>query len=81
MVPKYLEDIEVEQFARAYILHMFGTHLFSDTSTNKVHLRWLPFLEDLDVCGTISWGSAVLAFLYTVLYKTRSMEIAQLHVV
>ena len=52
VVPAYLEDMEVEQFARAYILHMFGTHLFSDPTTNKVHLRWLPLLEDLDVCGS-----------------------------
>jgi len=30
--------MEVEQFARAYILHMFGTRLFSNTTINKVHL-------------------------------------------
>ena len=54
VVPDYLEDMEVEQFARAYILHMFGTHLFSDTTTNKVYRRWLPLLEDLNVCGAMS---------------------------
>ena len=55
----------------AYILHMFGTRLFLDTTTNKVHLRWLPLLEDLDVCGAMSWGSTVLAYLYMVLYKNQ----------
>ncbi|RYR31856.1 hypothetical protein Ahy_B01g056787 [Arachis hypogaea] len=25
---------------------------------------WLPLLEDLDRCGRLSWGSAVLAWLY-----------------
>ena len=28
VVPAYLEDMEVEQFASAYILHMFGTLYF-----------------------------------------------------
>jgi len=69
----------VEQFAWANILHMFSTRLFPDTTTNKVHLWWLPLLEDLDVYRAMSWGSAVLAFLYTILYKTSTMEIAQLH--
>ena len=54
MVTKYLEDIEAEQFACAYIMHMFGTCLFPDTTTNKVHLRWLLLLDDLDVCGAMS---------------------------
>ncbi|RYR20831.1 hypothetical protein Ahy_B03g066072 [Arachis hypogaea] len=25
---------------------------------------WLPLLEDLDTCGRLSWGSAMLAWLY-----------------
>jgi len=79
VVTKYLEDIEAEQFARAYIMHMFGTCLFSDTTTNKVHLRWLLNLDDLDVCGAMSWGNAVLAYLYMVLYKTSTMGTTQLH--
>ncbi|RYR48177.1 hypothetical protein Ahy_A07g034173 [Arachis hypogaea] len=30
----------------------------------RVHIRWLPLLEDLDTCGRLSWGSTVLAWLY-----------------
>jgi len=54
LVPPYLEDMEEEQYTRAYMLHMFGTRLFPDSTTNNVHLRWLPLLEDLDVCGALS---------------------------
>ena len=54
MILTYLEDMEMEQFARAYILHIFDIRLFSDSTTNKVHLRWLPFLENLDVFGVMS---------------------------
>ncbi|RYR75054.1 hypothetical protein Ahy_A02g009759 isoform E [Arachis hypogaea] len=38
--------------------------LFPDASDSWVHIRWLPLLEDLDACGRLSWGSAVLAWMY-----------------
>ncbi|QHN76391.1 uncharacterized protein DS421_19g643490 [Arachis hypogaea] len=31
---------------------------------DEVHIRWLPLLEDLERCGRLLWGSAVLAWLY-----------------
>ncbi|XP_020270679.1 protein MAIN-LIKE 2-like [Asparagus officinalis] len=54
----------IERHTHAYILHMTGTILFPDSSKDKIHLRWLSIIEDLDICGTLSWGSAVLAYLY-----------------
>ncbi|RYR46093.1 hypothetical protein Ahy_A07g031842 [Arachis hypogaea] len=38
--------------------------LFPDASDCQVHIRWLFLLEDLEMCGGLSWGSAVLAWLY-----------------
>ncbi|RYR60787.1 hypothetical protein Ahy_A04g017848 [Arachis hypogaea] len=38
--------------------------LFSNASDSRVHIKWLPLLEDLDACGWLSWSSAVLAWLY-----------------
>ena len=80
VISPYLEEMEVEQYDCAYILHMFDPRLLPDTTTTKVHLRWLPFLEDLDVCGAMSWGSIVLVYLYSILYKISTMETKQLHV-
>jgi len=40
-------------------------------------LRWLPLLEDFDACGAMSWGRAVLAFLYRELYKVAMMQTIQ----
>uniref|UniRef100_A0A2N9IHE9 Aminotransferase-like plant mobile domain-containing protein n=1 Tax=Fagus sylvatica TaxID=28930 RepID=A0A2N9IHE9_FAGSY len=37
---------------------------FADKSGEKVHLMFLPMLEDFDAAGWYSWGSAVLAWLY-----------------
>ncbi|KAL4344475.1 hypothetical protein AHAS_Ahas11G0182100 [Arachis hypogaea] len=33
-------------------------------SSHGSRIRWLRLLEDLDRCGRLSWGSAVLAWLY-----------------
>ncbi|XP_020253581.1 serine/threonine-protein phosphatase 7 long form homolog [Asparagus officinalis] len=59
-------------------MHMIGTILFPDSSKDKVHARWLPLLEDLDVCGTKSWGSAVLAYLYREMSKVALMQNSEL---
>ncbi|MQM08006.1 hypothetical protein Taro_040851, partial [Colocasia esculenta] len=38
--------------------------LIPDTSGNEIHIQYLGFLEDFAACGNLSWGSAVLAYLY-----------------
>ncbi|XP_020271966.1 serine/threonine-protein phosphatase 7 long form homolog [Asparagus officinalis] len=58
----------------AYILHMIGCVLFPDASKTLVHARWLSLLEDFDVCGALSWGSAVLAYLYRELSRVSLMQ-------
>ena len=68
-----LIDVQAQQHARACILHMIDTTLFSSHSTNMVYLRWLPILEDCDACGAMPWGSDVLTFLYKELYKVSTM--------
>ena len=67
-------DVQAQQHARAYILHMIGTQLFSDYTKNKVYLRWLPLLEDFDVCSTMLLANAVLAYLYMSLYSISMMQ-------
>lgn len=57
------KDANVQR-ARGLLLMLFGGLLFSDRSGNKVSLRYLLHLEDFKACGTLSWGSGVLAYLY-----------------
>uniref|UniRef100_A0A2N9IZZ8 Aminotransferase-like plant mobile domain-containing protein n=1 Tax=Fagus sylvatica TaxID=28930 RepID=A0A2N9IZZ8_FAGSY len=57
-------DGEVLPYTRAYILELLGGSYFADKSGEKVHLMFLPMLEDFDAAGRYSWGSAVLAWLY-----------------
>ncbi|RYR01478.1 hypothetical protein Ahy_B06g080350 [Arachis hypogaea] len=52
------------RYTRGNTMHLIESILFPDASDSRVHIRWLPLLEDLDACGRLSWGSAVLAWMY-----------------
>ncbi|XP_020979617.1 serine/threonine-protein phosphatase 7 long form homolog [Arachis ipaensis] len=49
------------RYTRLYIMQLIGGILFPDASDSRVHIRWRPLLKDLETCGRLSWGSAVLA--------------------
>ena len=44
----------VRCYVRAFILQLIRGFLFADKSNNRVHLMFLPLLEDLRVTGTYS---------------------------
>ncbi|XP_019442244.1 PREDICTED: serine/threonine-protein phosphatase 7 long form homolog [Lupinus angustifolius] len=46
-LPDNANDIIIEQHARAFILRIIGGFLIPHTSGNRVHLMYLPLLEDL----------------------------------
>lgn len=77
-VPASATPQRIEWAARAYILHMIGTLLFPDSSKSEVHLRWLIHLVNFDICGELSWGSAVLAHLYEQMSKAALKKTRQL---
>ena len=65
--PSLAPDADVEFvrcYARAFILQLIGGFLFVDKSNNRVHLMFLPLVEDFGVTGTYSWGSTCLTWLY-----------------
>ena len=55
---------QVYQYTRAYILDLFGSLLFTDSSGDSVPVMYLQFLRDLDAPVQYNWGGAVLALLY-----------------
>ncbi|XP_028766536.1 serine/threonine-protein phosphatase 7 long form homolog [Neltuma alba] len=63
-LPDNADDVQVQQFTRAYILRLIGGYLMPDRSGSRVYLMYLPLLYDLQEAGKYSWGSAVLAHLY-----------------
>lgn len=78
-LPARADDETVRRYARAYMLILIGGVLFPDKSNNRVRIGWLPFLEDLAMVGSYSWGAATLAVLYRELCKAaqiRTVEIS-----
>ncbi|XP_057760056.1 protein MAIN-LIKE 2-like [Arachis stenosperma] len=79
---RVLSDDAMEEtvriYARAYIMMLFSTQLFSDKSGNRVHIRWLPFVARLDDMGSYSWGSAALAWLYRYMCRVANRNVMNL---
>ncbi|RYR73362.1 hypothetical protein Ahy_A02g007718 isoform A [Arachis hypogaea] len=51
VLPPDANEETVRIYARAYIIMLLSTQLFGDKSANRVHIRWLPFLANLDEMG------------------------------
>ena len=62
--PVDLDDATLEQYARAFILGLIGSTLFTDKKGTHIHMCYLPLLRDLTQTSMYSWGSVVLAHLY-----------------
>uniref|UniRef100_A0A2N9EDD0 Aminotransferase-like plant mobile domain-containing protein n=1 Tax=Fagus sylvatica TaxID=28930 RepID=A0A2N9EDD0_FAGSY len=51
VLPDDANEVTVQQYTRAYILELLGGSYFADKSGEKVHLMFLPMLEDFDAAG------------------------------
>ncbi|RYR14759.1 hypothetical protein Ahy_B04g071445 isoform A [Arachis hypogaea] len=49
-----LPQLTVQVYARGYIMMLLSTMLFGDKSGARVHLRWLPYVADLNGLGKYS---------------------------
>jgi Plant mobile domain len=55
---------EVAQYTRAFLLDLFGSMVFPDSSGDSVPAMYLRFLQNLDDPSVYNWGAAVLSCLY-----------------
>ncbi|KAI8570238.1 hypothetical protein RHMOL_Rhmol01G0018700 [Rhododendron molle] len=58
------DEVTVLRKARGCILQLIGGIVLPDQSSSHVHLCFLSLLDDLQLAGTYSWGSACLGTLY-----------------
>ena len=58
-----------DQELRGFLLYFFGLTLFSDCSGSRISSMWLQYLADLDEVDNYAWGAAMLAHLYSQLYR------------
>ncbi|QHN91677.1 uncharacterized protein DS421_17g576980 [Arachis hypogaea] len=49
--PAGADEETVWCFARAYIIMLLDTQLFADKSSNRIHIRWLPYVARLEEMG------------------------------
>ncbi|RYR25504.1 hypothetical protein Ahy_B02g059300 [Arachis hypogaea] len=78
VLPADASEETVRIYARAYIMMLLSTQLFGDKSANRVHIRWLPFVANLDDMGRYSWGSAALAWLYRCMCRVANKNVTNL---
>ncbi|KAL9679364.1 hypothetical protein QQ045_017223 [Rhodiola kirilowii] len=64
-IPTDADEETLKEYARAYPLTLIGSTLFSDKSDKTIPLYFLTLLEYLDRVRNYSWGSVVLACLYS----------------
>ncbi|RYR35161.1 hypothetical protein Ahy_A10g050301 isoform C [Arachis hypogaea] len=74
VLPPDANEETVRIYARAYIMMLLSTQLFGDKSANRVHIRWLPFVANLDEMGRYSWGSVALAWLYRCMCRVQKCD-------
>ncbi|QHO11058.1 uncharacterized protein DS421_15g494890 [Arachis hypogaea] len=78
VLPAHASEETVQIYARGYIMMLLSTALFTDKSGARVHLRWLPYVADLDGIGKYSWASATLSWLYRCLCRVANRNVKNL---
>ncbi|XP_074374248.1 serine/threonine-protein phosphatase 7 long form homolog [Apium graveolens] len=69
-LPNDASNLQLRRYTQSYILQLIGGVLFTNHSGDQVHCIYIPLISDLESCAKLSWGSAVLAFLYRELCKS-----------
>ncbi|RYR29546.1 hypothetical protein Ahy_B01g053961 [Arachis hypogaea] len=62
--PTDTNENTVKIYALAYIMMHLSTQLFINKLGNRVHIRWLPYVTNLDKLRKYSWSFTMLAWLY-----------------
>ncbi|TYK15875.1 serine/threonine-protein phosphatase 7 long form-like protein [Cucumis melo var. makuwa] len=77
-LPPDADVVNIQRYARVYIMQLIGGFLFADKSNTLVHCMFLQFIFDFDQAGTYAWGAVTLAWLYRELCRVnhaQSLEI------
>lgn len=63
------EKVQPVQAARGYLLVLLGCTLFQDRSGDKVHTKYIHYLENMENLSEWAWGAGTLAYTYRMLGK------------
>ncbi|RYR29549.1 hypothetical protein Ahy_B01g053965 [Arachis hypogaea] len=62
--PTDTNENTVKIYALAYIMMHLSTQMFINKLGTRVHIRWLPYVTNLENLRKYSWSFAILAWLY-----------------
>ena len=62
------------RYTRGYVMDLFGSVMFPDSSGDQMPMMYLPLLMDIEQPSSYNWGGAVLAYLYS--HLCRSSEVS-----
>ncbi|RZC52929.1 hypothetical protein C5167_021349 [Papaver somniferum] len=57
------DPAQIRYTAAAYLLHILGTRVFPDTSSNMISANYLQYLDPLEDVFTYSWGTIAMTHL------------------
>ncbi|KAK1362173.1 hypothetical protein POM88_046647 [Heracleum sosnowskyi] len=78
VLPDDADDDEVVRYTQAYLLQLLGGVLFTDHQGSQAQCMFIPLLQNLSHCETLSWGSGVLAYLYRELCKSCKIGVKEI---
>ncbi|QHO07220.1 uncharacterized protein DS421_14g461720 [Arachis hypogaea] len=78
VMPTDATEPTVHVYELGYIMMLLSTMLFGDKFGARVHLRWLPYVADLDELDKYIWGLATLSWLYRCLCRVANRNVKNL---
>lgn len=69
-LPVAPSEEEVKRYTHFYLLQLIVGVLFTDHSGGQVHCMYIPLIQDFGCCRSLSWGDAVLEYLFRELCKS-----------
>ncbi|XP_078158210.1 serine/threonine-protein phosphatase 7 long form homolog [Carex rostrata] len=70
---------DIERYTRAFVMDLFGSVMFADSSGDSIPIMYLELLRDLGTSRRYNWGGAVLAHLYSNLCRACKPKSKQIY--
>ena len=77
-VPEHATEFQIVATACVWILYHLGCSVLANKTGNKVHLKYLSFIQNFHTCSEYAWETAALARLYVSLDDATKIHCNQL---
>lgn len=77
-LPEHVSPEVLDRHARAYVLYIIGSSIFSNSNRDEVPTMYLPLLCEVTQIKEYAWGAAALAHLFCSLRRLKESKIKSL---